>query len=541
MMHVRELPPLRTSMDVQTPTGRRHRWAEDEPDPANVPANHRHSSTMPGGYESCDCVLPRKPGIDYSDLERLSTIQVLDASCDVISETRLERTPRVSGDQMSVSPSAVGWQAHLADINPVRMLYVDRGPSRWAKPSQAQEWFLTAAGKDLAALSWESSEGLVAALPETLVKGSAQAELWYRSPVAIGKVGYQGEESGVPGGWSGADILFSDDDVGTDELHVATMDNAIRYVTPTDSDRRYAVVIIAANGTDATPAAGSYRRYNQVAVYGNHDLTEYDIPGEFVGFLASDIVADVVARFAPHLNLTVGETIQPSSFVLPQAAYVDPTTVPEIIRDVTRFELQDWAVWEDRTFWWHQQGWANAPHRSWRARVGPAGLAETGPQVDRLWESIMVAYTAENGSTRTVGPPGSGADTETADLKDSDPENPANQLGITRRDLLTIGAGSVRDATQVGQRFLEETKLLDNSGRAVLVGHVEDDRGVLHAYHKVRAGDEITFVDAADPSPRRIVRAEHTRESRSCSVDLDAPPEGLKQLLERLGAGLVRA
>jgi hypothetical protein len=46
-------------------------------------------------------------------------------------------------------------------------------------------------------------------------------------------------------------------------------------------------------------------------------------------------------------------------------------------------------------------------------------------------------------------------------------------------------------------------------------------------------------VDAADTSERRVVRTEKDHSSRTCSVDLDAPPQGLEALLERLGVVLV--
>jgi hypothetical protein len=46
-------------------------------------------------------------------------------------------------------------------------------------------------------------------------------------------------------------------------------------------------------------------------------------------------------------------------------------------------------------------------------------------------------------------------------------------------------------------------------------------------------------VDANDSSYRRIVKTDKSRSDRSCSIDLDAPPEGLQSLLERLGVVLV--
>ena len=253
------------------------------------------------------------------------------------------------------------------------------------------------------------------------------------------------------------------------------------------------------------------------------------------GFFDSDLIGYALTRWCPMLNYTP-DTLTPSGFVIPHFVYLDPTTVSELVRGATRFDLRDWAVWDDQTFWLHDRG---ARGRSWRANVGPAQLEETGPQVDRLWNGILVAYQDVDGTTRTVGPVGSGADTETSDLVDMDPENPANELGIRRWDMLTMGTSTPEGATKVGQRFLDESKVLDSSGRAVLVGHVRDDRGVLRPYSHIRSGDTIVFPDASDTSARRVVRTEKSRDERSCSVDIDSPPEGLQALLERLDVSLV--
>jgi hypothetical protein len=57
---------------------------------------------------------------------------------------------------------------------------------------------------------------------------------------------------------------------------------------------------------------------------------------------------------------------------------------------------------------------------------------------------------------------------------------------------------------------------------------------VLFPYHAIRAGDTISFTDAADPSPRRIVRTQKSASDYSVTLDLDAPPEGLQAILSRL-------
>src|SRR4051812_26367412 len=77
LLPIREKPPLRLHVDAVTPTGKHFRWGGDEPDPANVPSGISFSDTMPGGFENGEMRLPRQPRLDYSDLERLTTLRVL--------------------------------------------------------------------------------------------------------------------------------------------------------------------------------------------------------------------------------------------------------------------------------------------------------------------------------------------------------------------------------------------------------------------------------------------------------------------------------
>lgn len=547
-MQVRERPPLRLHVGLETPSGRHYRWAGDEPKPENVFSGLRHSSTMPGGYETCDGELPRKPGTDYGDMERLSTLHLYGAGGEKAGEYRLERAPKVSGDRLAISPSAVGLQAYLEDDKSVRAIYRDIDLSRWGSISAARRIAL------LAGTPWTIFDPSVApdatsgfpAVTET-IDGAFPAHalveaLYDAASVEIGDIYYDFARANTAidpanANWQWS-VGASDDDVLTNITttgDLSTAGSGTGTLTA-DPDRRFAYIQFlygAAGGTDGVQYEMHWRN---LAVYGRHDLTLRGTEPD-AGFWASDIVAHAVSG-CPLLSFTEGPngTIRPSSFIIPQLAFLESTTRGEIVRQATRFGLQDWAVWDDGTFWFHDRG---AVGRRWRARISPAQLAETGPQIDRLWESIIVSYTDVDGSTRTVGPPGSGADTETAELKDSDPDNPANQRGIVRRDLLQMGTATVASATEVGRRFLEEQKLLDSSGQATLAGHVEDDRGVLHPYWKVKAGDYISFVDASDTSYRRIVKADHSYDSRSAAIDLDSPPEGLQAVLERLNVVLV--
>jgi hypothetical protein len=547
-LRIRELPPLRQSTVITTPGGRRRfRWAEDERDPANVPAEDRCSDTMPGGFERKSATLARNPAIDYADLERLSTITDYDAAGNIIWQGRLERAPRSSGDRIAISPEAVGWQAHLEDDQSATELIIDRSLDRWQGMSRARRIGIgtTRNPQGDAQATPDDTNGAPALKFEITghIPGASGGlcEAFYDAGDGnlIGQLQLEATDlRNVSGStWSFITYLCDDDTTSGATILMSDQDGAsVAFRRDSAATaRRWALIQFAYDATYTGDENERWRMVKNIAVVGDHALPLQAVGAGEDGYLASDIVRHVVERWAPMLKLT-DESIRASDFAIPQFAQFDPTTAAELLRQATRYGLEDWAVWDDLVLWWHPRG---SRGRSWRARVGPAQLEETGPQLDRLWESVIVQYRDVDGSTRTVGPPGSGAGSTSADLKDTDPENPANKLGITRRVKLDMGIGTAASATEIGRRFLIEQKQLDSSGRATLVGHVMDDRGVLHPYTAVRSGDDIVFTDASNPSPRRIVRTEKTRATRSCAVDLDSPPEGMAALLERLGVVLV--
>ena len=544
MPHVREKPPLRLHWQATAPGGKTYRWGEDEPEPINVPGGVSFSTTMPGGFEQASLTLPRKPAREYGDLERLTTLTCYGPGGDVAWQGRLERAPRVSGDQMAVSPAAVGWQAHLEDDKSATMIYRDVDLTRWTDVVSTRWINLIGAGYRVEGgptVAPGESASLVLNFQRTGDAAPACEGLYDAGPNT--------RIDGINGDWTVTNttpadtnytfVMQAQDTPDATGTNVASADMAAAAsgtlgFSPTVPQRYMAVIWRYDTATAASPGADRTAMLTNLAVYGDHLLTGRGVEPN-AGFYASDIVGHAIPAWAPLLNVDV----QPSGYIIHQLAFFEPTTAGEIVRQATRFGLQDWAVWEGRagpTFYWHNRGQRG---RSWRARIAPSQLEETGESVERLYESVIVQYQDVDGRTVTVGPTGSGADTEDNSLADTDPENPAVKAGITKRALLTTGImGDPDDAVQIGARFLEEQKQLDASGSAQLVGHVEDDKGVLHPAWRVRAGDTITFVDAADPGPRRIVRTNYDHGTRTCSVDIDAPPEGLQALLERFGADL---
>lgn len=549
-LQVREVPPLRLSTLITTPSGRRYRWAGDEPRPENISSPPQFGDSMPGGFTDSTQSLPRKPGVDYSDLERLSILQHIGPGGDLAGEYRLEKAPRTSGDQMAISPSAVGHQAALEDDKSASMVYIDIDFSHWEDPSVAEKASLQAThilgsmSVDADKVSGAPSLTLTAAQPWA-AGAPPLVTAWYDAGAGgVGSLYYAWKRGptldNTDTNWSWKAFL-STDDLGTSpdataELRAAGPGTGTLSAT---AAKRFAYLQLAyaAVAVGDGPEASLFW---YPGVFGNHGLPVRGTQSATSagGLYASDVIAHAVGRWT-SLSFTEGPdgTIQPSALVLPQLEFREPTTVAEILKKANQPHLRDWAVWEGPTFYYHDRG---ARGRKWRARIGPSQLEETGSSVERLFNGAIVRFNDVDGSSKTVGPPGSGADVTDALLLDTDEQNPANQLGIRRWTMLDMGIVSTTAvATEVGRRFLEETKQLDRSGQAQIVGYCEDNHGVKYPYWAPRSGDTIVFTDAADTSERRIVRTQKDHSTRTCSIDLDAPSEAMDALLERLGATLL--
>jgi hypothetical protein len=469
-------------------------------------------------------------------------------------EGRIEAIPRNSGSEMAVSPQMVGWQAHLEDNKNARALYVDRDLGGWGSMSRANRLGLIAFGVTPSdgSVAPDTTTGIPAVLLSIVGNGSGtvqrQENLYDAGAgLAIGSIYYDFVRGANVNGFHDSKIGTDDDDgfpSPTATANLCSLASSTGTLTAGTNERFARIYLQMAAGSGGTNGLTYDNTFRRVTVWGNHGLTKRGTAPDD-GLYASDVIAHALGRFAPLLTYTTGAngTITDSSFVIPQLVFRDSTTAAEIIKQADRFHLRDWFVWEGQnpgqpTFYYHERG---ARGKAWRARVGPSGLSETGLSMARLWNGVVVRYQDVDGTTKTVGPTGALADSTSSSLVDADPLNPANKLGISRWAVLDMsGVSTLAAATEVGRRFLVETKALDTSGRADIQGHVQDDRGTYYPAWRIRAGDTIVFTDAADTSSRRVIRATYDDSTKTCAVDLDAPPDSLDSLLERLSVVLVK-
>ena len=552
---VRELPPTRLSINISPNAGDVVRWAADERRAENIPSGLSFTSSAPGGFESCSLTLPRRPRLSYPDLERLSTVTVSGAGGEIAWEGRVENVPQTSGDTSGVSPEIVGWQAHLSDDKSVTALYVDRDLGNWIQKSSAGRSALYGAYFDVYqdhTVDPDMSTGL----PAIHLHADGQwdtgvaSEAWYDcglgntwesiyvdySGFGLGGANFQGMITSYTSD-AGSGALSS-----SDFVTVASPTGTLTY-TPSATQRFCALQLLLA-GVASGADIDRFLNFRRVAIWGNTGITKRGTAPDD-GVYASDVIAHVLANFAPRLSFTRGTygTIQTSGFTIPHLVFPDPTTAAEIVSAANRYHLNDWFVWEGPrpgipTLYYHARG---ARGRNWRARVGPSQLAETGQAIENLWNGVIVRYQDVDGTTMSVGPTGSTRTNATsALLLDSDPDNAANRAGIRRWEVLDMGSVStLAGATEVGRRFLIEARQFNTSGQAQIVGHCEDDRGIVHPAWKIRPGDTVVFTDAASTAPRRVIKTSYSDESKTNSIDLDAPPDALAALLERLQVVLV--
>lgn len=554
MSLIREYPNLNLSINVETPDGRQSRWGQDDPRAENKFNSLDFTTTMPGGFEHLDVTLERNPSRMWPDLKELDTLRVRGVGAFCAWEGRMETSPSVSGDQEQITPSGVGWQSHLTDDNSARELFVENDMTTWQAASFQRQLDALNANTDIDTGSFTGSNNGTPCL-DTGFSGpwsrSHVCESWYDAKgLSIGQLVYAWQT--VSPGVIGDEVVSTDPNwqwhayLSTDDVESSVDDSGnLRGTGPSSgtltatTTRSWANVWLYYGGAAGADGVSYDVYWTQLTLLGNQGLPIYTSVDGTPGLLGSDVMKYVIPKYAPRLKImSAGQsTIIPSSFVIPELVFLDPVTANDMLTGVTQFELQDWAVWEGPTFWWYPR---NSLGRKWRARVGSTKLNQAGPQIDKLWNGVVVTYTDYLGITRTVGPPGSNAQTIDSSLIDTSSTNATNVFTPTLRRWapLQMDTGTAQSAIQVGKLFLQEQALVNQSGNATITGYIEDSSGVIWPAYCIRAGDQISFTDAADTSYRRIVSTDYNDDTKVNQVTLDSPPDSLQAILERLNVVL---
>jgi hypothetical protein len=551
---VREFISDKLAIRTDSPSGFSARWAEDESAPINILADIECSDEIPGGYKELSGSLARDPLIDYRDLEAYGDVRLYGAGGEAIWEGSLDKGPTVSGEQVSISPSALGYQYILDDDHAVQVGFIDCDLSKWGEPTTRRKLFLVVQNiggrpytysqevatsiSDLA-----NGPGISFALSSVAAASTPVGEsLYYSEGPDIGELRFDylnlvtsmAEDANYQDtAVLGADDMFPAGGVDISEIYkqVTKLNQSLK---SSSTKRKYAMVksVYAAALAEAT-----YRNVHgflNPKVIGRHGLTPRGVWPN-IGYSSKAMLEYLITNFASPLTVD-SDYMDDDGYTVTQAWYPNmPLT--DIVHDVTKYGLYDWFVYRGKRFELRKPG---SYGRYWKAYTSEAGLNEVGLDSQRLWRKITVRYTDASGVTRTAGALGSGCDSESEALEVTDPDHPAVKAKRTRRDILDLqGIATPETAVAVGRRFLEEANLISRSGSATLKGYVYDDKNVLRPVSQVKSGDYISFVDAADASYRKIMSKTYRHTDRASTIDVDAPPAGMEALLERLQAGLI--
>lgn len=540
---LREPPPDDIAAEVRVGGQLVQRWGPDEPSPDDILSDASIGTEMPGGYQTFRGTLARDPQRDWRDIKEYAELIAYRRGCDPVFEGSLDKGAKQSGEGRSISPEALGFQAILNDDNAVSAGYIDSDLSRWGEPSTQRRLNMIGSGQNYAADSsvafqdkGEAGAALFFDFASVVDPNNPIAELWYYGEgIDIGSVrcDYHGDATSP---WENVLALSTDDilssfDTSGNFSGITTALNT--FVNATVAGRKYARWKIRYESSFAGKMTNKFY-INNTKVIGKHGLA---LQGTWpnVGFTAKQMLVHFINTYCAPL-FTTDDFVDDDGFIIPQAWYPGMNRA-DIVKEIVKFGLFDWFCY-NRYLLEHRR--PGSYGRFWKALTVPSGLDEVGIDSQRLWRSITVQFTDPDGRTVRVGPPGSGANVETAKLEITDPDHPAVLAGRTRNDILDLrGVGSVEVAIEVGRRFLEEANLLNRSGSAKLSGFVEDHASVLWPVSVVKAGDMIAFTDSSDVSYRKIVRTDYSHRSRENEIDLDAPPSSLEALLERLQVVLI--
>lgn len=538
------------SVAITTASGEVYRWGPDEWDANNIPQAIAFSTSMPGGFKTANITLPRRIDLEYPDLNLLDNVQILRPGNKVVWEGRVQQLPRSHQDTFSIQVGAVGWSAHLMDDASFREIYIDRDLSGWGGPSTQRKINLLGSGYDYSKASMSiSAGGSSGGKPAVLISFSEFGSLieiceavYYGGGVDIGEVKF---DFIVPkaGGEAINLVLVALDDAlssgfGTSSYGITPASG--QTLPAPGAGYKYAAFQSQFGGAYTGPSTGDTYGITSVRVKGRHDLT-YAVNEGIEGFLASDVIADVVSRAAPLLSFTTGAngSIQPTTFPIPHLVFREATTAQAVIMATNGYHLWDWGVWENKEFFFRPP---DPEALTWQARLSDgARLDLEGTQVDDVYNGVWVTYSDAAGKTHSVGPPGSGADATSSSLADTSSTNPVNAHGIPKKwAMLNISQTTTEaGAIQLGAIYLGEKSLPQRRGTLTLTDTVIHPTAGQSPACDVRAGNWVRIADHPTDVPRKIIETAYDASSQTITCTLDNTSQKVDAILERLGVSLM--
>lgn len=370
--------------------------------------NFTFSNVDPGGFEAASFSLP----MDLPQILRNMNVR-LDCGLSVAWEGRVKEIDRSLGNKTLVLCEGYGTLLKKASIAEV---YIDQSLAKWQPTPTAEQINQVATGfspqpTSLAADS-AGTPAIVASARGSWT-GAARPEVraYYDSEnIPISSLYYAWTKgANLPnlgtGNWESAAYLGKDNRLTVhDEVVITGAGPVTGTLTATTADRVFACVRLVnyAAGGEANVAYSLY--WTKLAVYGRHGLSKRGAePG---GFYASDIVTHALTKCP---GIQTGVIPVASNYIVPQAVYLEPVPVEQVISDMAKLIGVHWGVWESLA---HLMG-NNEPRldfRPYRKLGEPSAwalrqeceLVDIREDLENLYDKALVTYTEAAGVVRTV-------------------------------------------------------------------------------------------------------------------------------------------
>lgn len=537
----------RLAMILSRPDGSITRWADDEPDVDRIPIDLQLSSSVPGGDADLSCALLRDLAFRDPDLRNLNRVKVQGAGAEDVWRGYLAKTPAT---KTQVSPAAVGDVGKLKGDPSLRMIPVDRDPSRWGGPSAARRITLINANEahsqDAAVVTDSASQALALEISDVWVDPfRPRCEAWYNAGqgLAIGRIYFK---------WSGDSntaFILESYVRPSDNALIAESEGAADVFTTVTGTRdfkpanAFQFAQIAWKYSGAGGTAGQVFRclLSEVAVYGK-DVPQTPNPnGGPDGVLGEDVLEAVLAKAGNGITYDADRSSS-DAFVIPHLSWPEAVTAEQAVLDTNRFYRNLWGVYGGKLRWAPPETFGDR----WHVRRDEGADPQlAGPDSEQEFNAVLVKYQDSlTGTTRLVGPPASGyvgpTGLSTAGLVNTDPYLPVNEWGERRWAIVEAGLTSEAGAIRIGELFRSGVEAMTTSG-SIEIGawQVYDSAGARYPAWAPSAGDRLVEDDVAGQPERLIVQASYSHSTRKANLTLDQPPNALEALQERLQVVLV--
>lgn len=531
------------------------------PDDADLLGVHKAFDffTDEHGFGPGNLVLPRPDNWDPFDSAMLANLVTTDRHGQNVYEARVVGRPRTGVNEVTIQLE--GWSKHGDDNETAKELFRDMDQSHWQGADLSTRITLLNQGftqiEDPNVGMQANGQPGVAVLNTWSDTGPMKPvgfASYFAQNVSLGQIYLYGVVTGYTPPQTGEVLIAGLFDAAGFSLNISVGDISADLAGAAS----FAATMNAGTNTRkwasiefywSSAAVGStnevtYQWNVFPVVYGTHGLTKRGVeptnanPTSQAGFYVSDMAPYIVNKYCPKWNV-YADSIEPTGFIVPHAVFIDQQTTAGKMLDGlvpfggNAFYPLEWFVYDNRRFFMRSPGTYGNTYRI--RRDEGADSLDQGPDASMLLNAVQCGYNPGDGNVRTVGPPGSGSDTETSQLQWTDQNQPQNKAGINAPKFMDCKTMTLQGAILMGQLAMTGRNNQQWRGSETVRGPVRDSSGNPHEPYMIRTHENCVVEDDADLKTRWITGTHYDDTKKTNDVDIGQRPDRINTILARAG------